>query len=473
MVFSRLPLVVATLLGPVVPVLGQGHEELLFTTLRPEQTRSLAPPISLQQIEPQDVMVVQPQIGPHTARKHTPHDCLLTMVGDEDNDGLYWETVLGRKNDALLLITEAQFPNNQRRLFFSPQVRIGPAVSGVPIRPGDVARIRPLGQFSFFLTENQIRLAFGISAAFPVNVDAVTADLQNKIVYLSLEHNVRVWVMDPSGLPTAVTAKDGAILAIPVQSLFTEPVTGVFAYSGYIVATEAEVSAMVGNSQVRDNSGAHPTTIKDLDGLDMDPLGGSFFSATGQHPNLLFSGQTLTGGAVLSTGISGGVQGRIAQINGVAMANQDAPPSGFAVGLRNSAAIGPGSLNGLQRLPAVCDFVLETSNPVLTGGQGALKIDISGFDPGRITLMMVGFAPPLPPAAAVPMIPFFNPCFPERIHYVWRHIVQEVPWNGDSFASWSRTLSYSNMTPDIVVQAVVLKENDTRFSTPLTIQLLP
>jgi len=473
MVITRLPLVLATLLGPVATALGQGNEELLFTTLGPEQTRSLVPPVSLQLIEPQDAMIVRPQTGPHTARKHTPHDCFVTMAGDEDNDGVYWESVLGNKIDALYMTVQASFPNNNpRHMYFSPEVRIDPAVSGVPIRPGDVARIRPLGQFAFFLTEDQIRLAFGITTVFPVNVDAVAVDLQNRVVYLSLEDDVRVWVVDPTGVLNAVTAKDGAILAIPVQSLFTEPVSGVVANSGQIVATESEVSAMVANSLMRDSSGGNPTTIEDLDGLDMDPLGGNFFSATGPHPNLLFCGETLTGGAILSTGLSGATPGRIAQINGVAMANQGPPTTGFAVGLRETAGtIGPDSLNGLQRLPFACEFVTETPSPVLAGGQGVLRVDIGGADPAGLTVLLVGFAPPLPPAAAVAMTPFPNSCFPEYIPYVANFF---VAINADGFGSWSLPLTYGNLTVGIVAQAVTLRGAvGITLSTPLTIQLLP
>jgi hypothetical protein len=282
--------------------LAAQQESLLFTTLQRELTQSNAPPMSLQHVYPQDVMTVTPRTALPSAEKFAPHDAWLTLAGDEDGDARYWETDLSAKIDAICVrrASTAHGPS-PRELYFSPAIQIDGCVSlSGPLRPGDMARIAPDGQFVFFLREEQIKLAFGMLATERVNIDAFALDRTNRRVYFSLEDDHRVTIMNAAGLYTT-TVEDGSILAIP-YALEAEPIQGVVANSGLIVAREAEVDAMVIHSLVRDANGLQPVRIVDLDGLELDPQGGWFSTQTGRWPNLLFCGETLTlGGLPAST----------------------------------------------------------------------------------------------------------------------------------------------------------------------------
>ena len=62
--------------------------------------------------------------------------------------------------------------------------------------------------------------------------------------------------------------------------------------------------------------------------------------ASGVNPNLIFSGETLTGGGVLST------SGSVAIVNGTPLANVGIATDGYWVGLRDTA-VGPAYIEHL------------------------------------------------------------------------------------------------------------------------------
>lgn len=450
-----------------IPAQSSKARSLLFTTLNREFTRSVAPPLSLERIIPEDVMMVTPRGGTaYTSEKFAPHKAWITLLGDEDNDARYWESVLAHKIDA---VHTRRYASNtgpdMRDTYISPAIAIDGCVSASGgIKPGDVARVAPGGQVKYFLKEGQVRSAFGIPVPVPINVDAVTFD--GKRVFLSFERDQKVLIKINNTL-TWTYVRDGAIVMIPTAG-FGEPVLGVAPNSGVIVAREVEVDKMVDNSLVRDRLGSHPTAIRDLDGLAMSPKGGYFKTMTGAWPNMFFCGETLTGGGVLSTHYFGSWFGMVASLNGMPLANTVGSTTGVQVGLRPYANTAPYSLNGLRIAHPICHFVLDTLYPVLFGGSGTLSVDIGGADPG-MAWVLIGVPPALPPCAAAASIPFANSCFPDLYPFF---IGVPVPINAQGYGSWNLAVTYSTGGA-LLFQGLTYSSNSGfKLSTPMTIEAL-
>ncbi len=471
---------------------AQQPDALIFTTASNELT-ACPKPAALEEIEPQDVMSVVPSLVPPCAEKFAPHNAFLTLAGDEDGDSQIWEAVLSGAIDALVWDPDAAGATDAhgnggnpddpdggqggpgagviggsdlRGLFFSPKHDIDDCVnaSGTPtvFTDGDVARIVADGQFSFLIREEQIKSAFGIPNADEINVDAVALDRDQLILYLSLEE---AHTIDTTNAGTVV-AEDGAILAIPLLA-YGEPVT-VAAASGLLVAHEVQVDNYVSNSNVRDRSNMAPAGIGDTDGLHV--IGGTWANQWGQWNHLMFCGENLTGGAVLSTRPNGaGTTGSIMQLNGIPLANNASPTTGGRVGLR-TAFPNAGSLNGLECRKAwsVCNFVLETSTPQQAPG-GAFDIQIGGAMPGA-ALLLAHFRFDTACYVHPILAPWANPCFPEIIQF--QIPVGPVPIGAAGFGVQTLAVPAGAAALDLTLQAVTFDGVQFHFSTPMTLEVL-
>lgn len=412
-----LSLCLATTLAAAAPAVGQ--QDLLFSTLSHERTLVPLRP-SLHVVEPQDLMAVTP-VAPmllgYTAEKFEPHDAMLTLVGDHDADASYWEATLSRQIDALCFARGTPLGGpNLRDVFFSTATDVPSVLSANPALMGDVVRVRPGGQFELFIAEGRVQASFGIAAGTRVNVDAFEYDPQaptaqfppagpRGMVYLSLEEDHKMTI-NCGGAVKSLDVQDGAILAAPVLGFDAK---GAILGRGILVATEADVGAMIFNSTIADHTGKPVgRLIGDLDGLDLDPIPGAspfFTTACGVFPHLKFCGERLTGGGIVST--HGG--GSIAVINGLPMGSP-VITDGTRVGLR---PIGVGSLNALETGIRTCRLVTETRGPVVPGGSIA-NIDIGGAQPGSaIYLLLSSSIAPMPAGGIATAIGWANPCFPE------------------------------------------------------------
>jgi hypothetical protein len=262
-----------------------------------------------------------------------------------------------------------------------------------------------------------------------------------------------------------MVALDGSILALPVAA-WTEPVT--LAGAGFMVMTEGQVDGLVMNSNVYDALGGQPMTIGDLDGLHRAP--GTFQNQWGQWNHLLFCGETLTGGAVLTT--QGG--GAVAQINSTPLANNAAATDGRQVGLRpGGGANFVSSLNGLEVQSAkdLCHYVAETPTPELRGA-GTIQVDLEGAIPG-FAFLLVGVAPlPITPFLDLPAV-LDGGCFPEIFQPALHFATFAVGINAQGQGSWALALPALN--GKVVCQALSVDPMTglVHLSTPLTIELYP
>ena len=220
---------------------------------------------ALDAFNPRDVICVQPNpLVPPCAEKFLPVNGLLTLLGDENNDSSIWEDQRPGAVDALQW-RPGQPRRTARHLYFSTSTDIDDCISaGGDFHDGDIGRIEADGKFVFFLTEDQIRSAFGMPTDEEINVDAFTLDEATQRCYLSFEDAEVVDTVNAG----VVNIEDGAVVCIPLIAL-GEPST-VAANSGLLVAHEAQVDNMVANSAVWDRSSNPAVSIGDLDGLEID-----------------------------------------------------------------------------------------------------------------------------------------------------------------------------------------------------------
>ena len=304
------------------------------------------------------------------------------MLGDSDLDGMHYEPGLYNRIDAIqppLMIGGAAIQPNARNVWFSPAAAT-PALAGAPqLNEMELGRVLPNGFLEVFVTKAQIDAAFGLGGV-QENLDGAVL-VWGIGLFVSFETAVDI---NTTFHGAVAGVPDGTILAIPFNAIMWGAsaydaaafVQNVVAGSGVIVLTEAQVDAKVAASGIRDNAGALVTLVGDLDGLEQDPLGGSFvspqlvehqFFQMGMVPNLIFCGLNLTGGGIVST------SGNIAVINGVPMGNAAAATIGDHVGLVTGGGVG--SLNGLGLTAAgLVPFTTECTPQLLAAGTVSIEL---------------------------------------------------------------------------------------------------
>ena len=258
--------------------------------------------------------------------------------------------------------------------------------------------------------DQDIRAAFQIPASVNLDVDAVAlsrsinaAGIVSLDIYLSFEGPTAVDIV-PFG---PLILRDGAIVCIPgpavsgwgvsaTDGAALVPLGSVLPGSGLLIARENDVDGWVANSGISDETGAPVTMIGDLDGLTLDPLGGSFQTSSTPFPipNLIFCGDDptdlapglgLSGAGMVSTRSSG----QIAQIGGVPM-GLPAPlmTLGEHAGLVTLPRVG--SLDGLAiARPRTSHFTMDTPTEQLFGA-GTLSLELGGGSPAGPAIVLFG-----------------------------------------------------------------------------------
>ncbi|MFG0317636.1 MAG: hypothetical protein ACF8XB_10200 [Planctomycetota bacterium JB042] len=433
---------------------GLAADALYFTIAGTHSTAS-GSGSSLRWITPHDVALVTPGAG--SAEPVAVHSNLATLAGDGDGDGFHADFPSPPRIDALHLHPQSEDAPSLRDLFLSTGADV-PCAGGGGLGRGDVARIAPGAQAEALLAEGDIRLALGIPETVPtVDVDAFTRD-EAGTVYLSFEEGMPV-------LGGAEWLDDGGVAAIPAAAITwsgTGLVLSVAADSGVVVLSEAAVDARCANAAIANHAGNLVTGIGDVDGLEIDPGGGTFTEA-GTFPNLVLCGESLTGGGVVSTAAGGS----IAVIGGVPMGTpfEWGATAGAHVGLAEGFA---SSLDGLLIDEPIARFVLDSKTPSLPE-PGTLHFAAGGAAPGLYVTWLVTIFGDDTPGAFQPSLAFPNGGFPEW--FLSTDSIAGIVADADGVAEGY--VPYAGGVPAgkvLVLQGVTLIDDAPALSAPITLQ---
>lgn len=390
-------------------LLAQGAD-FIFTTSTTETTLSGSGGTVLQNIHPNDIVGLPAFPCPRLAEKWVPRNAFMTMAGDEDGDDSYWEpTLLGRINALLVTAGATGTIGNPRTVWYSPSVSMGTTVSGAPgLRTGDIGRIARTGagdgQVQYFIRQEAINNALGLPLGTTIDVDAA-AWSPNHGLFLSLADDI---ACNPCGGP--VLLRDGDVFCIPPSAYtLTTMLTigGTLPSSAVIVHTEAQMNLFVTNAQVTNRFGACVTTVIDTTALEIDWSASTTAVVPGCTgtavivPALLFSAESLTGGAILTTAGGGQIYNTTCGPMGTSCGL--GPTMGWQIGLQPpSAAVGiPSYVNALAST-RLFTYTAQSQVPQIPMWSPA-AIDFN--TPGISTWVFMTFAP-TGPGVVAPSSPF-------------------------------------------------------------------
>src|SRR5262245_59117214 len=341
----------------------------------------------------------------YTARPFLPISLQYAYVGDTDNDGQYVEDSIegpGGQLDEIFVKANTVGPVTPRDVYWSIASTTGINIPG--LLPSDVARYAGQGVIEKFVTENMLEVATGGTT---LNLDALCQDAAGDLfLSFSLTETLAIGSVD-----------DGDLLMLPAAAITYDTqgnVSAIAPNSVVLVATQADLIAMINNSGFRTSVGGTVTTAFELSGLEVDPNGGTFQapqSATLVLPNLLFVWNDFSNdGAIIST--AGG--GSIAVINGVPMGSTIATQGDQLGWLPESTGVfGPGGLALIPQQPPQFATLNYPRNLHTQGnGQTLLQLQGSGGTPGGFTALAASGEPSTPGGAfAVLPSPFAGELF--------------------------------------------------------------
>lgn len=253
------------------------------------------------------------------------------------------------------------------------------------LEDGSVFRYNSQNQTEVFVTEAALLQALGQAPNLDLDLDAICQDAQGNL-YMSFESTESV---------NGTNALDGAIIRIPraaiTYNLFNGTVSNIASGSAQILVDESVIAGFITNSGVQTATGSNPSTNVNLSGLEIDPNGGTFSTAFGNVPNLIFTWTASTNdGAILSTRN----MGQIATINGVPMGSTT-QTIGTHIGLTPDTS-GVDGLSGLALLNGnrTPDVVTEIgpSNLLFPSSVLFVRQEITGLTPNGLAGAFVDFA---------------------------------------------------------------------------------
>ena len=390
----------------LVGLLPAQHTVLMTSGTSDERTLAVdAPEIDL--IRNDEIYAVTPLPGvAYTARPFLPTSLQWYYAGDEDGDAQYVEASTNGpvgSLDAIFVKAGTVGPVSPRDVFFSISSTSGISLQNVAT--SDVIRYAGQGVREVFATETQLEIATGGST---LNLDALCQSAAGDLfLSFSLTETLAIG-----------SVQDGDLLTIPAAAITYDPagnVASIAANSVALVATEADLIALVNNSGFRTSVGGTITTSFELSGLEIDPNGGAFQSPQNPGlvvPDLLFCWNDFSNdGAILSTANGGS----IATINGVAMGSTVATQSDQIGWLPDSTgANGPGGLALVPLQPASYALLNYPRNLHTQGnGQTLLQLQVSGGTPGGGSVVALSIESAVPNGAfpAIPAVPPFTGAF--------------------------------------------------------------
>ncbi len=373
--------------------------DFLFSVSQPERTISGSGGTVLQGLNPNEIVGMHSSPCPSQAEKWLPRSCFQTMAGDEDGDNNYYEPSIMGSIDAMISVQAAGTSfSNQRTIWYSPSVALGTTVSGAPgLRPGDIGRIARTpagdGRIEYFIRREQINTALGLPIGTAIDVDAAAFG-NNYGLFLSLDTDI---VVNLCGGP--VLLRDGDVFVIaPMFYIMTtsQTIGGVAPNSAVVVHTEAQMDLMVANANVSNRFGVCIVNAVDTESLEIDwsATAAAFAvpTCTGVAifvPHFLFTTETMTGGAILSTQAGGMIATTGCGLLGTPCGF--GPTFGNQIGLLPpAAAFGIASYVNALAVQRIFDFEAETVVPVIPVGATA-QIDF--HSPGPLTWVFLTFAP--------------------------------------------------------------------------------
>ncbi|MAG55705.1 MAG: hypothetical protein CMJ83_05385 [Planctomycetes bacterium] len=299
------------------------------------------------------------------------------FFGDEDGDGNFTEGVVGNL-DALHLRSGASNPPTVFGFFVSFSNDAGPGgiLFGQTVSDGDVFRITPGGGIVPFITEAQITQAMGPAADVDVNaftVDDATGDLY--------------WSLTTTHFVNGIMLQDGGLVRLPAASYVANgdgTVASVTPGGAQVALFEAHLDIFYAN--------AGQGTVGDLDGIALDPAGGTFIGPLGiPLPHFWFAADSPTSGPALVSSLS---TGSVATHAGATFANGPALGIG-AVDFSGTANSTVTALAWAAADLATRPRVLDVGDPALTT-PGVLKVDVGGATPGATFVLLANAATTIP-----------------------------------------------------------------------------
>lgn len=313
------------------------------------------------------------------AQACAPEPAWATWFGDEDGDGNYTEGVVGNL-DALHPLAGGASPPTLFDFWVSFSNDAGPgAILGTTaVSDGDVFRVTPGGGVVPFITEAQVKLAMNTSTDLDVNgftVDPVTGDL--------------FWTLTTTQTVNGIMVQDGGLVRLPSSS--------------YVANADGTVASVtVGGAQIAlfefhldlFYSNAGLGSVGDLDGIAIDPAGGTFSGPGGfMLPNLWFAADNGSGPAIVSS-IGLGTVATRAGVSFSAAGALGLSPTDFQGGANSTVT----ALAWESAAMPTTIRVLDTgTTDIIT--PGTLTIDAGGFTPGPNCLMVARFAEVTPPGS--------------------------------------------------------------------------
>jgi hypothetical protein len=416
-----------------------------------------------------------------SAEKWAPRTAYATMAGDENADGVIHNPTLFGSVDALMAnrFSTTVGWENQRTVFWSVSAPMGNAVSALPFRPGDVARIvRDAGgldgQVEHFMTREQFNQALGLPLPTPIDVDAIAFHPQFG-VFFSLDGDV------PANTACGpMIVQDGAVIVVPPAALtytFDMRVAGVLPNSAIVILSEAQVDLMVASANVADRFGACVPAAGDLEALDFDWNGmintwlGCTAGIVVTSPHLIFAVENGTGASLLTTAGGGQIwNGPCAPMGTPCGAG---PTSGMQSGVRPPVVgVGVPSHVNAFALEHANRYVMEPVNHVMNvfpagAPAGASQVDIGS--PFAFNLVFLEIVSPVVPGS-MPAFPFSQLYFPDL--YIPSLLFYTVAATPFGFGSVPTPAIPAGFSGKVLFQSVGFSADSIELSTPAVIDVM-
>ena len=314
------------------------------------------------------------------AHSCAPKWAWATWFGDDDGDDNFTEGVLGNL-DALHPVSGGANPPSLFDFWVSFSNNAGPGgiLGTSSIEDGDVVRLNPAGGFVPYITEVQIRLAMNTTADLDVNgftVDTATGDLY--------------WTLTTTQTVNGVMVQDGGVLRLPASAYVANgdgTVASVTAGGAQIALFELHLDLFYSNAGLGG-------VVDDLDGIAIDPAGGSFTGPGGYTlPHFWFAADNAAGPAIVSSSGLGSV------------ATQSGTSFSDAASLGLSSTDFQGGANSSVTALAWTSAAMATTTRILNAGTvdlttpGSLTVDGGGFTPGANCWFVARYATVTPSGA--------------------------------------------------------------------------